>query len=99
MPSALAYWRATPTEAEPFFGSAVSSTTSTASRPPTSASALAASTASSGAPSQAGLATKLWSWSCLAPDAQDRARFLAYLREEDAVWRARVQRLGIGLDE
>jgi hypothetical protein len=53
-------------EAEPFFGSAVSSTTSTASAPPTSASAFAASTASSGAPSQEGLATKLWSWSCAA---------------------------------
>ena len=35
----------------------------------------------------------------LVPDTQDRARFLAYLREEDAVWRARVERLGIRLDE
>jgi len=66
LPSTPAYWCATPTEAEPFFGRAVSSTTSTASAPPTSASAFAASTASSGAPSQDGLATKLWSWSCAA---------------------------------
>ena len=35
----------------------------------------------------------------LVPDTQDRARFLAYLREEDAVWRSRVERLGIRLDE
>ena len=35
----------------------------------------------------------------LVPDTQDRTRFLAYLREEDAVWRARVERLGIRLDE
>jgi hypothetical protein len=64
LPSAPAYWCATPTEAEPFFGSAVSSTTSTASGPPSIASAFAASAASSGAPSQAGLATTLCSWSC-----------------------------------
>jgi hypothetical protein len=35
----------------------------------------------------------------LVPDTQDRSSFLAYLREEDAVWRARVERLGIRLDE
>jgi tripartite-type tricarboxylate transporter receptor subunit TctC len=35
----------------------------------------------------------------LVPDTQDRTRFLAYLRDEDAVWRARVGRLGIRLDE
>ena len=35
----------------------------------------------------------------LVPDTQDRTRFLAYLREADAVWRARVERLGIRLDE
>ncbi|HEV2728015.1 MAG TPA: tripartite tricarboxylate transporter substrate binding protein [Solirubrobacterales bacterium] len=35
----------------------------------------------------------------LVPDTQDRTRFLAYLREEDAAWRARVERLGIRLDE
>jgi tripartite-type tricarboxylate transporter receptor subunit TctC len=35
----------------------------------------------------------------LVPDTQDRVRFLDYLREEDAVWRARVERLGIRLDD
>ncbi|CAA9246550.1 MAG: hypothetical protein AVDCRST_MAG04-1890, partial [uncultured Acetobacteraceae bacterium] len=35
----------------------------------------------------------------LMPDTQDRTRFLAHLRDEDAVWRARVGRLGIRLDE
>ena len=35
----------------------------------------------------------------LVPDAQGRTRFLDYLREEDAVWRARVERLGIRLDD
>jgi tripartite-type tricarboxylate transporter receptor subunit TctC len=35
----------------------------------------------------------------LVPDTQDRMRFLDYLREEDAVWRARVERLGIRLDD
>ena len=35
----------------------------------------------------------------LVADTQDRARFLAYLREDDAVWRARVERLGIKLDD
>lgn len=35
----------------------------------------------------------------LLADTQDRSRFLAYLREDDAVWRARVERLGIKLDD
>jgi tripartite-type tricarboxylate transporter receptor subunit TctC len=35
----------------------------------------------------------------LVPDTQDRTRFLDYLLEEDAVWRARVERLGIRLDD
>jgi tripartite-type tricarboxylate transporter receptor subunit TctC len=35
----------------------------------------------------------------LIPDPQDRASFLAYLRSEDGVWRQRVDRLGIRLDE
>jgi tripartite-type tricarboxylate transporter receptor subunit TctC len=35
----------------------------------------------------------------LVPDVQDRASFLGYLQEEDAVWRGRVQGLGIRLDD
>lgn len=34
----------------------------------------------------------------LVPDTQHRARFLEYLQEEDAVWRSRVESLGIRLD-
>jgi hypothetical protein len=58
LPSAPQYWRATPTECTPFFGSAVSSMISTASGPPTSRSASRASTASSGPLFQAGLLMK-----------------------------------------
>lgn len=35
----------------------------------------------------------------LVADIQDRASFIAYLREDDLVWRARVERLGIRLDD
>ncbi|WP_426958620.1 Bug family tripartite tricarboxylate transporter substrate binding protein [Muricoccus radiodurans] len=35
----------------------------------------------------------------LVADTADRARFIAYLQEDDAVWRARVERLGIRLDD
>ena len=35
----------------------------------------------------------------LIADTQDRARFVAYLQEDDAVWRGRVERLGIRLDD
>jgi tripartite-type tricarboxylate transporter receptor subunit TctC len=35
----------------------------------------------------------------LIADTADRARFLAYLQEEDAVWRARVARLNVRLDD
>jgi tripartite-type tricarboxylate transporter receptor subunit TctC len=35
----------------------------------------------------------------LVADTQDRARFIAYLQEDDLVWRARVERLGIRLDD
>ncbi len=35
----------------------------------------------------------------LVADTQDRAAFLRYLMEDDAVWRARVERLGIKLDD
>ncbi|WP_439551097.1 Bug family tripartite tricarboxylate transporter substrate binding protein [Falsiroseomonas sp.] len=35
----------------------------------------------------------------LLADTQDRARFISYLAEDDAVWRARVERLGIKLDD
>jgi hypothetical protein len=35
----------------------------------------------------------------LIPDPQERPRFLACLQEEDAVWRQRVERLGVKLDE
>jgi tripartite-type tricarboxylate transporter receptor subunit TctC len=35
----------------------------------------------------------------LIPDPQSRTQFLAYLQEEDGVWRQRVERLGVKLDE
>ena len=35
----------------------------------------------------------------LIADTADRARFIAYLQEEDAVWRARVARLNVRLDD
>lgn len=35
----------------------------------------------------------------LVADTQDRERFLTYLGEDDAVWRMRVERLGIRLDD
>ena len=35
----------------------------------------------------------------LIADPADRARFIAYLQEEDAVWRARVARLNVRLDD
>ena len=35
----------------------------------------------------------------LIADTAGRARFITYLREDDAVWRARVERLGIKLDD
>lgn len=35
----------------------------------------------------------------LIPDIADRARFIAYLQEEDAIWRARVARLNVRLDD
>ena len=63
LPSEEAYCGATPTECCPFFGSAVSSITSTASGPPTSASACRTSSSSSGAASHTPLDTKWWSWS------------------------------------
>ncbi|MGG5823099.1 Bug family tripartite tricarboxylate transporter substrate binding protein [Falsiroseomonas sp. HW251] len=34
----------------------------------------------------------------LVPDVQDRPSFLVYLREDAAVWQARVERLGIRID-
>ena len=58
LPSAEAYCGATPTEALPFFGSAVSSTTSTASSLLSSPSALRANSSSSGAVSQLPAETK-----------------------------------------
>lgn len=33
------------------------------------------------------------------PDIADRQRFIAYLTEEDAVWRVRAERLGVRLDD
>lgn len=63
LPSAPRYWRATPTESLPCLGRAVSSTTRTASGPPTSASALSTGVRREGASSQAALATKWGSWS------------------------------------
>ncbi|MGG5811114.1 Bug family tripartite tricarboxylate transporter substrate binding protein [Falsiroseomonas sp. CW058] len=35
----------------------------------------------------------------LVADRQDRAGFIRYIAEDDAVWRARVERLGIRLDD
>jgi tripartite-type tricarboxylate transporter receptor subunit TctC len=35
----------------------------------------------------------------LIADIADRTRFIAYLQEEDAIWRARVERLGVKLDD
>jgi len=35
----------------------------------------------------------------LIPDTQDRKEFLAYLQSEDGIWRSRVERLGIRLDD
>jgi tripartite-type tricarboxylate transporter receptor subunit TctC len=35
----------------------------------------------------------------LVADTADRARFITFLQEDDAVWRARVERLGIKLDD
>lgn len=49
LPNAVAYWGATPTEALPFFGRAVSSMISQAPSPPTSSSAWPYKVASSGA--------------------------------------------------
>jgi hypothetical protein len=70
-PSWPQYCRATPTDSAPFFGSAVSSMTSTPSGPPTSRSASHASTAHSGASFQAGLLMKWCNWSC--PEKPRRA--------------------------
>ena len=58
LPSAEAYCGATPTECDPFFGSAVSSTTRTALAPPISLSAWIASSSSSGASFQTPLEMK-----------------------------------------
>src|SRR4029077_11918658 len=58
LPSAEAYCQATPTECLPFFGTAVSSITNTASLPPTSLSAWTSSSFSNGAASQTPAATK-----------------------------------------
>ena len=33
------------------------------------------------------------------PDTADRRRFIAYLQEEDALWRVRAERLGVRLDD
>jgi len=58
LPSSPQYCGATPTERVPFFGIAVSSTTSTASPPPSNPSACSASTRHSGASSHFVLLTK-----------------------------------------
>lgn len=57
LPSAEASCGATPTERRPFFAGAVSSTTNTASAPPTRASARLASSSSRGASSHSPLPT------------------------------------------
>lgn len=58
LPNMEAYCGATPTEAVPFFGKAVSSTIRTASGPPTSRSACASRSAPSGSASQLPAETK-----------------------------------------
>jgi hypothetical protein len=35
----------------------------------------------------------------LVADTADRARFIAYLDEDDRTWKARVDRLGVRLEE
>jgi hypothetical protein len=61
-PAAPEYCWPTPTEHRPCFGGVVSSTMSTASGPPTSSCAFAASTRSSGPPSHVEALTKWCSW-------------------------------------
>jgi len=58
LPRSPQYWRCTPTESLPCFTRAVSSTTSTAPGPPTSRSAVRASSASSGSVAQGEAAMK-----------------------------------------
>ena len=58
LPKAEAYCGATPTECIPFFGNVVSSTTRTASAPPTSLLAWLASSSSNGVSSQTPSETK-----------------------------------------
>ena len=35
----------------------------------------------------------------LVADTADRRRFIAYLEEDDRAWKARVERLGVRLEE
>jgi hypothetical protein len=58
LPSWPQYWRFTPTERRPCFTSAVSSTTSTASGPPTSRSAALTSSSANGGMAQGEVETK-----------------------------------------